>query len=121
VAFEAPSALPAVGKDAELALYRALQEGLANAVRHGECRNVAVTLRADTNGIELEVADDGVGLPTDDPRGLNRARGGLAGIRERIGSVGGTFTLDNRTEGGARVLVRVPIGPISEGNEGEAT
>ena len=91
-----------------MALYRALQEGLANAVRHGQCRNVDVTLRAEAGGLELEVADDGVGLPTDDPRGLNRTRGGLAGIRERIAGVGGSFTLENRREGGVRVLVRVP-------------
>lgn len=119
VTFEAPSALPTVGKDAELALYRALQEGLANAVRHGQCRNVTVTLRGEEGSLELEVADDGVGLPTDDPRALNRARGGLAGIRERIAGVGGSVTLENRPEGGARVWVRVPTVSISEGSTGE--
>jgi signal transduction histidine kinase len=121
VTFDAPTAVPAVGNDAELALYRALQEGLANAVRHGQCRRVAVTLRGDATGLELEVTDDGVGLPTDDTKGLNRTRGGLAGIRERIGGVGGTFTLENRPEGGARVLVRVPVTPMSEGQRGEGT
>jgi len=108
-----------VGKEAELALYRALQEGLANAVRHGQCRSVTVTLRVEGGGLELEVADDGVGLPTDDPKALNRARGGLAGIRERIAGVGGSVTLENRQEGGARVSVRVPTGSISEGSTGE--
>lgn len=116
VAFEAPSALPQVGKDSELALYRTLQEGLANAVRHARCRRVTLTLTHDGEVLQLEVADDGAGLPMDDPKGLNRSRGGLAGIRERIAGVGGTFTLENRMEGGARMLVRVPV---TEGNTGD--
>ena len=109
VPFEAPPSLPQVGKDAELALYRTLQEGLANAVRHGQCRNVSVSLTTADGWLQLDVADDGVGLPEDDPRALNRGRGGLAGIRERIAGVGGSMTLENRTEGGARVTVRVPV------------
>ena len=109
VAFEAPQALPAVGSDAELALYRTLQEGLANTVRHGQAKRVQVSVRAEGDGLVLEVLDDGLGLPTDDPRGLNRTRGGLAGIRERIAGVGGRFVLENRVEGGARVRVSVPI------------
>jgi len=113
VAFDAPPALPPVGGDAELALYRTLQEGLANTVRHGKAKRVEVSVRSDGTEVVLEVADDGVGLPTDDPKGLNRTHGGLAGIRERITSVGGTFTLENRAEGGAHVLVRVPVSRAS--------
>lgn len=109
VAFDAPVGLPPVGGEAELALFRTLQEGLANTVRHGQARHVDVSVRQEGDALVLEVLDDGVGLPTDDPKGLNRTRGGLAGIRERITGVGGSFTLDNREEGGARVLVRVPV------------
>lgn len=109
VSFDAPPTLPPVGGDAELALFRTLQEGLANTVRHGQARQVDILLRREGDTLVLEVLDDGVGLPTDDPRGLNRTRGGLAGIRERITGVGGSFTLDNREQGGARVLVRVPV------------
>jgi signal transduction histidine kinase len=109
VTFDAPLALPPLGEDAELALYRTLQEALANAVRHGQCKQVRVVLSATAREVHLEVVDDGVGFPTDDPRGLNRTRGGLAGIRERIGSVGGAFVLENGPDGGARVSVRVPV------------
>ncbi len=108
VTFDAPPALPSVGGDAELGLYRTLQEGLANTVRHARARRVQVSLRAEGAELVLEVSDDGTGVPTDDRRRLSRTSGGLAGIRERITGVGGTFTLENREEGGARVLVRVP-------------
>lgn len=109
VAFDAPATLPAVGGDAELALYRTLQEGLANTVRHGRARRVDVSVRHEGDELVLEVADDGAGFPTDDPRGLNRTRGGLAGIRERIAGAGGRFVLENRSGGGARVRVIVPV------------
>ncbi len=74
-------------------------------------------MRAEGNELVLDVADDGVGLPTDDPKGLNRTRGGLAGIRERIAGAGGRFVLENRTEGGARVRVSVPIMEPDKGGE----
>jgi signal transduction histidine kinase len=114
VVFDAPIRLPPVGSDAELALYRTLQEALANAVRHGECTRVDIRVAREGDQVVLEVVDDGVGFPTDDPRGLNRTRGGLAGIRERITGVGGAFILENGAEGGARVLVRVPVETAAE-------
>lgn len=118
VSFDAPPVLPPVGGDAELALYRTLQEGLANTVRHGGARSAWVAVRQEDGMLALEITDDGVGLPMDDTRGLNRTRGGLAGIRERISGVGGTLTLENRDEGGARVRVRVPLTDPSRGSHG---
>ena len=115
VAFEAPTTLPPLGGDAELALYRTLQEALANAVRHGQCKQVAVSVAEMEGDVVLDVRDDGVGFPMDDPRGLNRTRGGLAGIRERITGVGGAFRLENVAEGGAHVWVRVPSKETREG------
>lgn len=117
VTFEAPSSLPPLESDAELALYRTLQEALANAVRHGQCRRVSVSVSEEEGGVVLDVRDDGVGFPMDDPRGLNRTRGGLAGIRERITGVGGTFRLENGAGGGARVWVRAPSSETREGAE----
>ncbi len=115
VDFEEPKKLPALAGDAELALYRTLQEALANAVRHGQCRRVSVSVSAEEGDVVLDVQDDGVGFPMDDPRGLNRTRGGLAGIRERIAGVGGAFKLENVTGGGAHVWVRVPSKQSREG------
>ncbi len=118
VGFEAPSTLPPLESDAELALYRTLQEALANAVRHGQCKRVNVQVGEVDGHVVLDVRDDGVGFPLDDPRGLNRTRGGLAGIRERITGVGGAFKLENGSDGGARVWVRVPA---RDGRESEGT
>ncbi|MEQ9399519.1 MAG: GAF domain-containing sensor histidine kinase [Longimicrobiales bacterium] len=119
IAFHAPLRLPPVGADAELALFRTLQEALANAVRHGACREVSVVVDAGEASLVLVVHDDGTGFPVDDAGVLNRTRGGLAGIRERIAAVGGAFTLDNHPGGGARVRVEVPRSDRPTPTEGD--
>jgi len=109
VLFEAPDALPGLAADAEVALYRSLQEALANAVRHGPCRRVEVRLDTEPGSASLTVTDDGPGFPEDAAQRL-RSRGGLAGIRERIIALGGDLAFGNVNGGGARVSVRIPVG-----------
>jgi signal transduction histidine kinase len=108
VAFDAPDAVPGLSADAEVALYRSLQEALANAVRHGPCTTVVVRLAAEGGQACLVVTDDGPGFPEDTAKRL-RSRGGLAGIRERITSLGGDLAFGNENGGGARVSVRIPL------------
>ena len=115
VAFEAPERVPPLAADAEVALYRALQEALANAVRHGRCRSVHVRLEAEPERVTLTVTDSGPGFPPD-AAGRLRSRGGLAGIRERIAALGGDFAFGNANGGGARVSVRLPVDVVSGGS-----
>jgi len=107
IVFDAPEAIEGLGADAEVALYRSLQEALANAARHGACRHVRVRLEAGAEAVTLTVTDDGPGFPQDTASRL-RSRGGLAGIRERIGALGGELVLENAESGGARVRVTIP-------------
>jgi len=92
VSFQAPEEIPGLAADAEVALYRSMQEALANAARHGSCRRVEVRLEADRGDASLTVTDDGPGFPEDTATRL-RSRGGLAGIRERITALGGDLVL----------------------------
>ena len=108
IVFDPPASMPRLSADAEVAIYRALQEALANAVRHGPCRRVEIRLEADAERVTLSVTDNGPGFPEDTANRL-RSRGGLAGIRERIGALGGDFAFDNVNGGGARVRVRLPV------------
>ena len=109
VSFQAPEEIPGLAADAEVALYRSMQEALANAARHGSCRRVEVRLETDRGDASLTVTDDGPGFPEDTATRL-RSRGGLAGIRERITALGGDLELGNANGGGARVSVRIPLG-----------
>jgi len=108
ISFEAPDAIEGLAADAEVALYRCLQEALANAARHGACRTVGVRLEASPDSASLTVTDDGPGFPEDTALRL-RSRGGLAGIRERITALGGDLVLENDQGGGAQVKVRIPL------------
>jgi signal transduction histidine kinase len=109
-AFSAPAALPALSGEAELALFRALQEALANVARHAEATSVAIELSATDGRILLEVRDDGRGFPPGPMETFER-RGhmGLAGMRERIGALGGSVRTQGAPGGGALLEVSMPI------------
>ncbi len=111
VEFVAPAALPPLAKDAELAVFRALQEALANVARHAGARAVRVSMVADARGaVTLEVRDDGRGLPAGgEPRRFERGgHMGLAGMRERIAALGGRVDLDSRPGNGVTLCVYLP-------------
>ena len=108
-----------IGNEAALALYRAAQEGLTNALRHGQARRVSIALRAEAGGARLEVRDDGEGLAPD-WREKARDDGGHYGLRwlqERVQALGGRASIDNEPPRGARLQVWVPDGaePAREG------
>jgi len=110
ISFTAPAVLPPISKDAELALFRALQEGLSNVRRHAAARNVEVTLAPAPGGLRLSVRDDGRGPPDASPEQLERAgHMGLAGMRERISTLGGSIRFGGGLGAGAALEVLVPV------------
>jgi signal transduction histidine kinase len=110
-AFAAPPALPALSKEAELALFRALQEGLSNVRRHAAAANVEVALSVEPEGVRLLVRDDGQGPPEMTVERLERAgHMGLAGMRERISALGGSVRFGGVRGAGASLEVLVPVG-----------
>ena len=111
VSLDVPEQLPPLSKDAELALYRALQEALSNIVRHADAESVAVSVRDDGHAIALTVTDDGRGLGGAGLEELERGgRMGLAGMRERIGALGGGVRFSSEAGAGVTVAVSIPAG-----------
>lgn len=90
--------------DVELVLYRVLQEGLTNAVRHAGARHVRGRLAFDGGHVVLVIADDGKG------RG-GGARGGfgLRSLAERARAVGGTLIAGDHPGGGFEVRAELPV------------
>jgi two-component system sensor histidine kinase UhpB len=96
-----------LGSEAALALYRAAQEGITNALRHGQAHQVAVRLSPRADGIELELVDDGVGLNGGwaDKKGHH----GLRWLAERVQGLGGSFELVPARPRGVKLTVLLPL------------
>jgi two-component system NarL family sensor kinase len=103
---EAPEPLPPLPAAVEVACYRIAQEAMTNVARHAKASSSRMNLSIDeaTGVLELEVADDGVGMPED-----RRAGVGMTSMRERAEELGGMLTIEPILEGGTRVLTRLPL------------
>jgi two-component system sensor histidine kinase UhpB len=107
VRHEIPSDL---GPSVALAIYRVVQEGLINALRHGQPKRVDVTVSADRRRLTVSVRDDGVGLPADWSRA---GHFGLRGLAERVAQLGGTFNVANAAHAGVELRAEIPLGATS--------
>ena len=113
---EAPEVLPPLPAAVEVACYRITQEALTNVARHAHARTCCVRLSVDeaaADALQLEVTDDGVGIPEGRHAGV-----GLSSMRERAAELGGTCEVEAIPTGGTRVLTRLPLPPSEEYPEG---
>lgn len=93
-----------IDPEAEFALLRAAQEGLANVARHAHASRVGVTISYMENEVALDVRDDGVGF---DPALLDHGFG-LVAMRQRIASLSGTLQVESEPGGGTAISACVP-------------
>jgi len=99
--------LPAdLGPSVTLTIYRVVQEGLINALRHAQPSRVAIDVHSDATRIVVTVADDGVGLPAAWSR---PGHFGLRGLADRAEQLGGIFTVNNREGGGVLLSAEIPM------------
>lgn len=118
ISFESPQEIPPMSAEASLAVYRALQEGLANAARHSGATAAVVRLSVTEGSLLLVVADNGRGLP---PGGTGKEADGtptdaapsygLTGMRQRINALHGSMNLQSTPPdgSGAALTIRIPI------------
>ncbi len=92
---------------AELALYRILQEALTNVRKHARASRADVILEFREKTIRLEVSDNGVGFSSAEN---DEEKFGLRGIRERVELLKGRMEIGASPGGGVRVMVELPIG-----------
>jgi len=100
-----------LGPELEINLYRIVQEGLNNIIRHAGARQVILELKREQAGVYVSILDDGLGFDVEKMRDESeRPRGlGLAGMKERAEHLGGSFDLQSAPGRGTRVTVRVPL------------
>ena len=91
--------------NAELVIYRVVQEAITNISKYAAARQVWITLSATDGQVEVSVRDDGVGF---DPAVQRGSAYGLVGMRFRVEANGGTLTLKSAVGQGTLIQVRLP-------------
>jgi signal transduction histidine kinase len=86
----------------EATAYYLFAESLTNTQKHARASSMRVRATATRNALHLEITDDGIGGATEP------ANGGLAGLRDRVEALGGTFEMDSPCGDGTRVAAAIP-------------
>jgi signal transduction histidine kinase len=90
--------------EASQALYRMIQEALANVARHSQATRAEIRLAYELETIRLEIVDNGVGFDIKHPReGF-----GLNSMRERAAALGGTLELASQVGEGTSITIQIP-------------
>jgi two-component system sensor histidine kinase UhpB len=112
------SLLPSYGDSIDLTIYRCVQEGLTNVVRHANATKVEIGLapagegaQTRTPALELVIRDDGCGIDPAAPMGR-----GLIGMQERVQALAGTCLADRAAGGGTVLRITIPLVTALQGD-----
>jgi signal transduction histidine kinase len=95
----------------EIAVFRIVQEAIANIARHSRAESAYISLEFKDESIVIQVEDDGIGfdLTQVSTSGSGKECVGLLGMKERAELLGGTLTIDTKPGRGTRVAMEIPI------------
>jgi signal transduction histidine kinase len=105
-----PEHEPELVDDAAIMVFRLVQESLTNIVKHAHATQVRVEIALQENDMTVLIEDNGIGIDTDRREAVGSH--GLATMRHRVRSFGGTFEIDSPPHGGTRIQARVPLADI---------
>jgi signal transduction histidine kinase len=111
VRLDLPDSMERLPPDHELSLFRIAQEALTNVHRHADSPWAAIRLKVQSDSVMLEIEDGGRGMAGAYGQTAEKAPPlgvGLAGMRERIGQIGGTFSAES-TGAGTRVRTIIAV------------
>jgi signal transduction histidine kinase len=98
-------------KEAELNLYRIVQESLNNIIKHSQASKAKVVLKRNGNGLRLTVTDNGIGFQTA-PDDYQRDGTGLNGMTERAKMLGGNLTVKSIPKKGTEIILELNTNPL---------
>jgi len=101
-----------LGFDVELAVFRMLQEGLSNILRHSQSSTAIVRISSDRPTFTMEIADQGKGIPAGSAEGV-----GLASMRERVRLLKGELEIKTSPAG---TIINIQL-PLPESKASPAT
>lgn len=96
-----------LGPTVALAVYRVVQEGLINALRHSRASRIEITVQCDERRILATVTDDGCGLPDD---WSQPGHFGLRGLKDRVQQLNGLFHVGSAEGHGVYLSAEIPLG-----------
>lgn len=91
--------------EASLSIFRVCQEALTNVLRHAQARFVEVELKCETEFLRLRIADDGVGISSEQVASSL----GLLGLRERVHLLEGKLSILGQPGQGTEIVVEIPL------------
>jgi signal transduction histidine kinase len=97
-----------LSQEAELSIYRLVQEALTNIGKYAQASEVWVRMKCETNVLQIEIIDNGLGFDTGI---LLMGSHGLDGMRFRMESLGGTLTVSSYVGKGTSIRACVPLPP----------
>ena len=113
VNLEFPGDLGRLSQDLEITIFRIVQESLTNIHRHSGSKTASIRLTREPECVQLEIADQGKGLPTEVGSKVLAPSTffpgvGILGMKERVNQFGGSFQIGSQSVG-TSTLVRLPI------------
>ncbi len=93
----------------ETAIYRVVQESLHNVAKHAQAQNVNIQMERNGETLRLVIEDDGVGIRAVSNAKTMRPSFGMAGMHERISTLGGQMRVSSRKGEGTKITVSVPV------------
>lgn len=124
VSLDLPEGLPRLSEAVEIALFRVLQESLTNVHRHSHATSAEIRVESDAEQISIEVRDYGRGMPVHILQQIQNEGTklgiGLAGMRERVHELGGTFEVTS-DDSGTAVRATVPLSLREEAKRARAS
>ncbi|WP_170937046.1 MULTISPECIES: ATP-binding protein [Rhodomicrobium] len=103
IAFRPVQLADSYGDCVDLTLYRCLQEGLTNIVRHAQAKSVELRIEDGLGAVRLSLRDDGLGMAAGTPLGM-----GLSGMKERVHALGGSVSISAWATGGTCLEITLP-------------
>jgi len=105
--FDCPEINAKLDEPAANCIFRVFQEALTNITKYAEAKKVVSSLHFRENKMILEIRDDGKGFDTALLK--NSPTFGILGIKERVNSLSGKFSLISSPGKGTEVLITIPV------------